>query len=89
MANHKSALKRHRQSLKKRTRNRNVRGAARTAVKNLEKTLKEATDPATRQSLLVIAEKRLQSAAAKGVMKKKSASRKISRLALAMKKAAA
>lgn len=89
MANHKSALKRHRQSLKKRIRNRTVRGAARTAIKNLEKSLKETTDIAARQSLLAIAEKRLQSAAAKGVVKKKTASRKIRRLALAMKKAAA
>jgi small subunit ribosomal protein S20 len=88
MANHKSALKSHRQSLKKRLRNRNVRGSARTAIKNLEKSLKETSDEAARNSLLVIAEKRLQSAAAKGVMKKKTAARKISRLALAMKKAA-
>ena len=87
MANHKSALKRHRQSLKKRLRNRNVRGSARTAVKNLEKSLKDTTDGATQQSLMVIAEKRLQSAASKGVIKKKTAARKISRLALAMKKA--
>jgi small subunit ribosomal protein S20 len=89
MANHKSALKRHRQSLKKRTRNRNVRGSARTAIKNLEKAIKETTDQAAQQTLLVVAERRLQSAAAKGVIKKKTASRKISRLALAMKKAAA
>lgn len=85
MANHKSAIKRHRQSLRKRARNRTVRSSTRTAVKNFEKSLAESADGVTSKELFLLAEKRLQSAVSKGVMKKKTMGRKVSRLAKALK----
>lgn len=79
MANHPSALKRARQSEKRRLRNRSVSSAIKTAVKKVtaavavneleqvKTTLKEATAA-------------LDKAASKGVIPKRRASRKISRL---------
>jgi small subunit ribosomal protein S20 len=87
MANHKSAIKRHKQSLKKRLRNRSVRSSTRTAIKAFEKILPpkgEAMAKGT-HTLFVTAEQKLQSAASKGVMNKKTVARKISRLAKSFK----
>ena len=51
MANHKSAVKQHRQDLKRRTRNRVHRARLRTAIKNCRKAI-EAGDAETAKSLL-------------------------------------
>lgn len=51
MANHKSALKQHRQSLLRRDRNRNHRARMRTAIKRLHQAL-AAGDAETAKSLL-------------------------------------
>ena len=84
MANHSSAEKRHRQSLKRRDRNRKVRALCHTAVKKAS-----AAEAGAAADMLKTAEKALASAAAKGVLHKKAAARKISRLvkAAARKKA--
>ncbi|MDD7473781.1 MAG: 30S ribosomal protein S20 [Bdellovibrionota bacterium] len=81
MPNHKSAEKRLRQNLKKRIRNRLVKSACRTAVKKVNKAIEENDIERAREYFL-IAEKKLASAATKGIYHKKNASRRISRLAL-------
>lgn len=86
MANHKSAIKRHRQSLKRRSRNRIVKGTVRGAVKEVVVAVEGAgADKAEALKLakknLVEAEKLLSSAASKRIIHSRSASRKISRLA--------
>ena len=81
MPNHKSAEKRLRQNLKKKIRNRLVKSACRTAVKKVNKAIEENDIERAREYFL-IAEKKLASAAPKGIYHKKNASRRISRLAL-------
>ena len=51
MANIKSQIKRNRQNESRRLRNRNVRGAARTAV-NQARTAFEANEPETKEAIL-------------------------------------
>lgn len=83
MANHKSAIKRHRQSVERAGRNR----AARTRVKNAIKQVRAAvtsSDKAQASEALVAATSMLSKAAGKGVMHWKKAARKISRLARAV-----
>jgi len=83
LANHKSAEKRARQALKRRNRNRLIRGSVRTRVKAVRKAI-EAGDAATAQSELRLAEREFRKAASKGSLKKTTASRSISRLAKAV-----
>ena len=73
VANHKQALKRHRQSEKARARNMQVKSRIRTAVK---KALTTKDEQAFRA-----AESIIMHAATKGVIPKNRASRKVSRLA--------
>ena len=79
MATHKSAVKRARQALRRRARNRNLRGRMRTAIKEARAALGEGGQ--TAQAALKQAESQLRRAASKGVIPKKRASRQISRLA--------
>ena len=88
MATHKSALKRHRQSLKRRARNRVVIGGVRRAIKRT-RTAVEAGDIETAREALAVAISRLDRAAEKGVMHKNTAARKKSRLTRLVNKAAA
>lgn len=88
MANHKSAIKRHRQSLKARARNR----AMKSRVKNAVKVLREALDTgnATQaQAALKSATSILDKAAGKKVLHWRTAGRKVSRLAQAVNKLSA
>ena len=82
MANHKSAKKRARQALNRRARNRQVKSRVRGAVKAFRKVVAsgdaEKTDTALRS-----AESTLRRAATKGVIPRKQASRRISRLSKA------
>ncbi len=79
MANHPSALKRVRQSEKRRTRNRAVASTVRTAIKKLTTAISdEASEPI--KNHLPGAISTLDRAGSKGVIPKKRASRKISRL---------
>ena len=80
MATHKSAEKRDRQSVKRRERNSSTKSAVKTGIKSVLSAVgtkdKEASEKALKTTVPVI-----DKAAAKGVIHKKNASRKISRLA--------
>jgi small subunit ribosomal protein S20 len=82
LAQHKSAKKRARQSLKRRDRNRHITTTLRTAVKKARKAF-EGDDAEATQSAVRSAEAHLRRAASKGVIPAKRASRQISRLAKA------
>ena len=79
MANHKSAEKRHRQSLKRRERNISQRSAVKTAVKKAIGAV-AGTDTSARVSALKEATSLIDKAATHGVLHKNAARRKISRL---------
>lgn len=78
MANHKSAEKRARQSLKRKARNTQFENAVKTFEKNLEKGI--AAKSKDTQALLKAYTAKAMSAVSKGVLKKETVSRKISRL---------
>ena len=79
MANHKSALKRNRQSLIRRDRNRANRTKVKTAVKKIDAAIEvESVEQA--QEALDAAVPIIERAAVKGAFHKKTASRKVSRL---------
>lgn len=80
MANHKSALKRIRQSERRRARNRHVKAGVRTVVKKYQQSL-EAGDPTAAATCLRDAERALRKAASKGVIPSRRASRSVGRLA--------
>ena len=78
MANHKSAKKRAKQNNVRRLRNKSVR----TTLKNLEKKLRTAKEENSdkKDEFLRQTQSAIHKAAKKGVIHKKTASRKISRL---------
>ena len=80
MANHKSAIKRHKQSLKSRDRNRLQKTAVRTIVKET-RLAAEAGEKAKALELLQAAERLITKSAGKGLYHPRNASRKVSRLA--------
>ena len=83
MANHASAIKRHKQSVKRNARNR----AARTRIKNVVKAVRAAianNDKAAAEAALVTATSTVTKIAGKGVIHWKNAARKVSRLAKAV-----
>lgn len=85
MANHKSALKRHRQSLKARERNRIMK----TRVKNVVKAVRmaiEANDKEAAARALQAATSILDKAASKKTLHWRTSARKISRLSMAVNK---
>jgi small subunit ribosomal protein S20 len=84
LANIKSQIKRNRQNESRRLRNRNMRGAARTAVSQARTAL-EANEPETKEAVLK-AISALDKAAEQGVIHKNNAARRKGRL---MKKLAA
>jgi small subunit ribosomal protein S20 len=79
MANHASALKRQRQSEKRRQRNRGTKSAINTTVKKLLTSLNEK-DTDTARGLYKESIARIDSAVTKGALHRKTASRRISRL---------
>lgn len=86
MANHKSAIKRHKQSLRNAARNRTVK----TRIKNVVKAVRAAiksNDQENAAQQLRTATSVLDKAATKGVIHWKKAARKISRLAKALNRA--
>lgn len=85
MANHKSAFKRIRQNKVRRERNRVVRSKVRTYAKKVREAV-AAGDLETAQGDLTNATRQFAKAGSKGVMKKKTIARKISRLAKAVNK---
>lgn len=76
MANIKSQIKRNRQNEKRRARNKMVRSELKTREKQVL-----AADPADAEAAFTLAQKKIDQAAAKGVLHKRAAARKKSRLA--------
>ena len=79
MANHKSAKKRIKQTAKKTERNRFYR----TRIKNITKAVKEAVEAGEvekAQEAFKLANKKLHHFVSKGILKKNTAARKVSRL---------
>jgi small subunit ribosomal protein S20 len=74
----KSAIKRHRQDLKRRSRNMNTRSKLRTLAKSISSAI-DANDVAKSQEMLKLAISEFDKAASKGVIHKGTASRNISR----------
>lgn len=87
MANHKSALKRYRQSEKKRVRNHAIKTRVRNLVRSARQAL-QSTDEAAITTSVADASRALTKAVSKGVLHRNNASRRISRLAAAAAKAA-
>jgi len=85
LANHKSALKRHRQSLKARERNRMMKTRVKNAMKAV-RTAIESQDQDAVTAALKAATTVLDKAASKKVVHWRTAARKISRLSLAANK---
>ncbi len=89
MANVPSAEKRNRQRLKRRTRNLQHLVTMRTKVKRARQTLTDVkVDAAETAESVISAIRQIAKAATKGVIHKKTAARKISRLSLAANKSA-
>jgi small subunit ribosomal protein S20 len=82
LANHKSALKRHRQSLKARERNRMMKTRVKNAMKAV-RTAIESQDQDAVAAALKTATSILDKAASKKVIHWRTAARKISRLSVA------
>lgn len=79
MANIKSAKKRIRVIDKKTARNRRIKNHLKAALRNFDVALAEGNMEVAKEKL-VLAEKELMQAAAKGTIHKNAASRKVSRL---------
>ncbi len=93
MANHKSSVKRARSSEEKRSRNSNYLASIRTAVKRCRfavEALKAGTEKDVKKvdELFAKAQEMLHKGASKGILHRKNASRRVSRLASAVKGAA-
>lgn len=87
MANHKSAEKRARQTVRRTAVNTMRMSRVRTFVKKVEEAI-EAGDKAKAQEALRAAQPELQSAASAGVIHRNTVSRRISRLSAQVKKMA-
>lgn len=85
MAHHKSAIKRLKQSLRRRESNRAARATLRTIIKRFNTAV--ATDPQGAKEILAEAVPVISKSASKGIIHKRSASRKISRLSKKLHKA--
>ncbi len=88
MANHKSALKQHRQDAQRRLRNRNHRTRMRSAIKKLRQAF-EAGDTASAQKLLPETLSIVDHTAKLGAIHDKAAARTKSRLARGLNRLAA
>lgn len=83
MANHKSAIKRIRQNQKRYLRNRYWRSSLRTAVKRVREAI-AVGELETAQTQLRSAVRVINRVASKGVIHKRQASRRVSRLTIAV-----
>ena len=82
MANHKSAVKRHQQSLRRRRRNQSLESSVKTLVKKVRAAIDKKDPEAIAQKVKEV-NGLLDKAVVKGVIKRNTASRKLSRLARA------
>ncbi|MCH7867565.1 MAG: 30S ribosomal protein S20 [Myxococcales bacterium] len=80
MATHKSAIKRHRQSLRRRSRNRHIKVGVGTLIKRFRSAVQEQ-DATGAAEKFAAAARAIRKATTKGVVPKKRADRHISRLA--------
>lgn len=87
MANHKSAIKRNKQSLVRKERNRTAKATLRTVIKKFVTTVE--TDAVAAKEVLAQAIPTIAKAASKGIIHKNNASRKISRLSKKLNKISA
>ena len=87
MANHPQAKKRNRQRIKRTARNRHFRTKVRTLVKKVKGAV-EAGEAGPAQEALKDAIRHLDRSVTKGVLKRKTASRAISRLTVAVNRIA-
>jgi small subunit ribosomal protein S20 len=85
LAHHKSAIKRLKQSLKKRERNRSDRATLRTIIKKFNSAV--ADDLQSAKEILAEAVPVIAKSGSKGTIHKKNASRKIARLSKKLHKA--
>ena len=83
MANIKSAKKRIKVIATKTERNKAIKSEVKTYIKKVEAAV-AAKDAATAKEVLVIATKKIEMAASKGIYHKNNAARKVSRLAKAV-----
>jgi len=83
VANHRSAIKRHRQSTTRRARNRHYMTMVRNTVKIFAASLEEG-DAAAAQDAFRQAERTIRRVAGKGILHERTAARKVSRLSRAL-----
>ncbi len=83
MANHKSAIKRMRQNIVRRTHNRQYRSTMRTEIKKLQTAI-DAGDADAAKAQLPKTVGLIQRVAQKGIIHRKQAARRVSRLATAV-----
>jgi small subunit ribosomal protein S20 len=83
MANHKSAIKRHRQNLKRSARNVAIESAVKTAMKQVKETIAKGSKE-NAETVLIKAVRLLDKAVSKGTLHRNNASRKVSRLTAAV-----
>ena len=83
MANHKSAIKRHKQSLRNAVRNRTMRTRIKNVIKDVRTAIQQQDSDAAKTAL-VRATSVMDRAATKGVVHWKNAARKVSRLSKAV-----
>ncbi len=88
MAKSKSAIKRHKQSLKRRARNRHVRSSVKSAIKDVRSAL-DTKDGEGAGKALSKAASVISRAGSKGVLHRKNVARKIARLSRAVQKSTA
>ena len=88
MANHKSAVKRHQQSLRRRRRNQSFQSSVKTLVKKVRAAIDKKDPEAIAQRIKEV-NGLLDKSVVKGAIKRNTASRKLSRLARAGHQAAA
>jgi small subunit ribosomal protein S20 len=80
MANHKSAIKAHKQSLKNRDRNQSILSRIKTYIKKFEDALASGKSAEVAEAFRVT-ESEIMRGVSKGVLKKNTAARKVSRFA--------
>jgi len=85
MAHHASAEKRDRQRIKRTARNRAIRSAVRTSVKHVRVAIEKKNKEEAKKAL-VGAVRALDRAASKGVVHRRTASRTVARLSIAVHK---
>ncbi|OGQ90495.1 MAG: 30S ribosomal protein S20 [Deltaproteobacteria bacterium RIFOXYA12_FULL_58_15] len=85
MANHKQSGKRARQTIRRETRNTAIETRVKHSVRTLRTAL-EAGDKEASKTALKVATRELRRAATKGVLHKRTASRRVSRLSRAHNK---